>query len=132
MTGNNVKIYAGNEMLAAATEASIEFVQEAIPVEAIPGTLPDEEAAWQQFRPGNLSWSIKHKGFVTDVSLDYIRIVGDRVTVMAEIGDLDIDGKAQINEASIVASVNSLAKISLNMEGNDFPNIELYERDNED
>ena len=125
MRGNVIAIYLDSEPVACSTECSLNVQQEAVEYTPLPGTVTEEEAEWKHYRKGDYSWSVGNGSFLTFESAKVLEAVGNEVGVDVAIGDGSaLVGTGIVKSAIVEGNVNSLAKMSVNIEGNDLPTME--------
>jgi hypothetical protein len=124
MTGKNVTITYGGKTIALTRAQTIDFSADMEEVEPLPGA---SDAEWAVYRPtGIASWRLRNEGLYA--AGDDIRAMIDsieRVNVVAAAGNLRISGACVLSDASSVAEVGAIAKLSANMAGDDLPLVYL-------
>lgn len=126
MLGNIIKLYLNDEPVMAATSCSVTLNQQAEEYTPLPGTTDDD--GWKHYNCGKLSWSVSHDGLMSSANNELIGKITSGVNKflaqidISEGGDM-LEGDVSLSEVSVVANVNSLAKISAKLVCDDFPKI---------
>lgn len=121
-------------MLSGETDCSIDLSQAAEEYTPIPGS--SEPSGWAYYRPGKLSWSVSGDAIINSASLTrifrgpyFFGLV--KYTVRLLIGKLlgvetGLEGTAAISSRKVSAESKGFARISIQLDGDNFPDIKSY------
>lgn len=120
-------------LLTEENACSIEMRQTAEKYMPIPGTGASSD--WAYYRPGDLSWSLSADAYISNAARTQIFRMSTFLPVVGYImrlilGTLNgynivMKGSAFIKQRKILAEYDGFAKISVTMEGSDFPEVKM-------
>lgn len=124
MTGKDVIIRLNNgNPIAVSTACTINVAQEIEEYIPLPGTTSAEDEEWKHYKPGLKSWSIKNDSFLSLSNQNLCKLVGTEQEITIDIAGLLLVGTGIVVSAKIDAQIGSLAKMSVNIIGNNIPDI---------
>lgn len=121
-------------MLSGETDCSVELSQAAEEYTPIPGS--SEPSGWAYYRPGKLSWSVSGDAIINTNSqqrifrgTSFFGII--KYTVRLLLGNLlgtdtGLEGTAAITSRKVVAESKGFARISIHLDGDNFPDFKPY------
>lgn len=130
MNGIDMTLMLEGKTVGATRGVTLTMKQEAEQYDLLPVENMVADEGWMCFRPGKRSWSIGHQGLFCPAGAEWVAgMLGTddsssgtvaRVRV-AKGPSVYLVGKVHLNNISVEAGVESMAKINAEMVGDDFP-----------